>query len=109
MADEHVVSALAIVATVVPTVGSSEAVASWRGSELEEHMPASQEWECLGYDVCDEVGISGLMTAATRMVDDFASRITEHHQCRAAEDADRFRAACDRRVAEHAPFVVVAV
>jgi hypothetical protein len=113
-ADERVVSAFDIVATVVPTVGSKEAVARWRGSELYERLPESPEWQCLGHDICDEAGKSGLMNCAYAdgeryLVDDFAPCITRHHLFRTAEDADRFREVCDRRVAEHAPFVVVAI
>lgn len=114
VADEHAPGVVEIVATAVPTVGSKEAVAKWRGSELSQGLPQSPEWQCLGYDVCDEVGTSGLMNCAYEnaerdLVDDFALRITEHHLLRTVGDADRFREVCDQRVAEHAPFAVLGI
>ena len=114
VAEESIIGAFNIVATVVPTSGSEDAIARWRGSELDEGVPVGHEWKCLGYDVCDEVGTSGLMNCGYEegercLVDSFTSSINRHHLFGTVEEADRFREVCDRRVAEHAPFVVVAI
>ena len=102
-----------LVATVVPSPEAAEAVARWRGSERFEAIPQSPEWQCLGYDVCDESGTSGLMNCSyesgERCSESFARGISRHHLFERAEDANRFRELCDRRIAEHAPFVVVSI
>jgi hypothetical protein len=113
-AGTHAARVFDMVATVVPTVGSKDAVSKWRGWEIYGDLPQSPEWQLLGYDVCDEVGTSGLTNCAyeygeRHLVDDFVQCINEHHLFRAVEDADKFREVCDLRVAEHAPFAVLAI
>ena len=103
-----------VIATVVPTQDSSEAVLRWRGSQTYDEVPVSPQWQRLGYDVCDDVGTSGLMNCSYQpgdwqLVADFAAQVNDHHLFRTATEADAFRAICDRRVSEHKPFAVIAV
>jgi hypothetical protein len=67
----------------------------------------------LGYDICDASWTSGLMNcgfeASEReaLVTRWASALNEYHLFNRVEDADDYRAVCDQRVREHAPFAVV--
>src|SRR4029078_564567 len=103
--------AVDVVATVVPTAGSANAVLRWRGSETCGDLPRTPEWQCLGYDVCDEVGTSGLMNCGyepgeRRLADEFAERVNDWHLFDTVSDADDFRKLCDQRLCEHQPFAV---
>jgi hypothetical protein len=107
--------AIDLVVTFVPTADSKAVTLKWRGWQLyEEDVPQSPEWHCLGYDVCDKSGTSGLTNCGyeegdRNVVAGFATRVNEHHLFRTIEDADAFRDVSDRRVPEHAPFGVLAI
>jgi hypothetical protein len=70
-------------------------------------------WSCIGFDVGSSYGdLSGLMncgytpTEKPGLVSRFAIHLNERGLFDSSAEADEFRANCDVRVAEHAPFVV---
>jgi len=69
-------------------------------------------WKRLGYDVADRWLYSGLMNCGfspskkARLRARFASTLNEYGLFVSGEDAEEFRADCDKRVPEHAPFFV---
>jgi hypothetical protein len=71
------------------------------------------DWLSLGYDVCDEVFLSGLSNCAAgrsdgRNLDGFWSlALNEYHLFTRWQDAERFCQFIDDLVPEHAPFFVV--
>ena len=75
--------------------------------------PTSTQWLPLGYDVCDETFLSGLMNCAIdrahfgRNAGTMALSVNQHHLFNRIRDAERFRVLLCSAVPEHAPFFVV--
>jgi hypothetical protein len=69
----------------------------------------------VGYDVCDEMLLSGLMDCGydsderVELAREFGPKLNRWHLFDSVQDADRFRAISNVRVPEHAPFQVVAL
>ncbi len=72
------------------------------------------DWTLLGFDVSD-AGVSGLMNCGFEeqerqdCVKRWGPHLNRHHLFAAIEDARQFRAFSDKRVAEHAPFFILAL
>ncbi len=72
-------------------------------------------WLTLGFDVCDESLLSGLMNCSytpeerERLSPIWSKKLNGFHLFRTASDAEEFRRLTDARVPEHAPFFVVAI
>jgi hypothetical protein len=102
-------------ATVVPANAPAAAIDALRGRELfGQALPLEQEWERLGYDICDATGTSSLSNCGyepdeREALATFARQLNEHHLFREVEYADQFRSASGLRVPEHAPFVVIGI
>ncbi len=98
-----------VIRLLVPTV--SDLVLS--AEETEAFPPDG--WCLLGYDVCDESMLSGLMDCAyfpeeaERLGRLWSSRLNRWHLIEKEHDAEEFRVLTDTRVPEHAPFHVVAL
>jgi hypothetical protein len=102
-----------LVASILKTAGTGAALERWRlGDVLRELPDPASEWIPAGFDVCEEVGYSGLMNCAyTRelredLARNWATRLNRHHLLDTLEFADEFRKLTDLRVPEHAPFLV---
>jgi hypothetical protein len=71
--------------------------------------------QLLGYDVADLAMTSGLTNCGYTQIEKsqiqqvWAMRLNRFHLFDSRDDADRFRALTDRRVPEHAPFLVFGV
>lgn len=87
---------------------------SWRIGQTFSELPARPfEWMVLGYDVCDEVGLSGLANCS---VFDRSERVARAHKWGpmlnsshlfdSLNHANDFRLDLNTRFPEHAPFLV---
>jgi hypothetical protein len=77
--------------------------------------PHAPGWSLLGYDVCDDSLLSGLMNCAyaagekSCLRERWKSALNSFHLFNHAADAQAFSTESDARVPEHGPFQVVAV
>ena len=85
------------------------------GPHFEPTTPGAcdESWTFLGYDVSDGSLLSGLSDCGYRDEDfidkprsDWAKRLNQNHLFDSLEAADAFRVFSDRKVIEHAPFLV---
>jgi hypothetical protein len=103
-----------LVVSVVQTEGTELAVSSWSSGERLDGLPGSATvWTSAGFDICDELGYSGLMNCSYdppehgRLAARWAAQLNEHHLFDRLEHADEFRKLADLRVPAHAPFLVL--
>jgi hypothetical protein len=72
-------------------------------------------WSCVGYEVANYWMLSGLMNCGyessekATLTDRFGPSLNEHGLFRSVEIASDFRAMCNLRVPEHAPFAVYGI
>jgi hypothetical protein len=88
----------------------------WRFPEVTPtpSSPIGDDWLFLGFDVCDLSNISAIMNCApsdsSRAIPGYWKlAVNRHHLFDRFIDADVFRKDSDRRISEHAPFVVMAL
>jgi len=86
------------------------AVTSWLAAAGAAAKPDAG-WRCLGFDVADQWLDSGLMNmwsedALPAARERYAGQLNAHHLFAVVDHARSFRAYSDRRVPEHAPFMV---
>ena len=89
-----------------------ENVARWLGIPVFETFCQSQEWTFLGYDVCDQTLVSGLLncgyaTDSEKLAfSSWAALLNNWHLFDEASDAESFAKATDARIPAHSPFHV---
>jgi hypothetical protein len=94
--------------------GDGEQLEPWRSPEIPE-VPSSigEDWLLLGYDVCDQFNTSAVSNCAPtdpNLIGGYwRLALNQHHLFARATDADAFRKSSERRIPEHAPFVVMAL
>jgi hypothetical protein len=86
----------------------------WRFPEISAApSPIGEDWLLLGHDVCDQYNTSALSNCAPADPSSIGGfwrlALNQHHLFGRVIDADAFRKSSDRRIPEHAPFVVMAV
>jgi hypothetical protein len=99
-----------LIGTAIATSNSDVGAQRWPGSQVFEPLPSSQHWELLGYDICDETGMSSLMNCATgdsSLAQRWAPHLNRHHLFEQLDAADGFRADSDARIPEHGPFCII--
>lgn len=101
-------------AMILSDASSPQTLSGWHiGERLAELPPRPFEWELVGYDVCDEVGYSGLTNCAPYDVSErirharkWAPMLNSLHLFDELSCASDFRMEVNVLVPEHAPFLV---
>ncbi|MDB4944276.1 MAG: hypothetical protein JWP97_3810 [Labilithrix sp.] len=99
---------------ILPDPDAPHVLPAWRlGETFSELPPRPFAWVVVGYDVCDEVGLSGLTNCGTFDAAERAARartwapaLNAAHLFDALERAHDFRIERNALVPEHAPFLV---
>jgi hypothetical protein len=101
-------------AMILPDPNAPEILSRWRIGQTFSELPARAfEWLLLGYDVCDEAGLSGLTNCGSNDIFERAAHarkwaplLNQLHLLDSESHANGFRIELNARVVKHAPFLV---
>jgi len=105
---------LEILALILPDANTTKTLAAWCvGAALAMLPKRAFEWRVVGYDVCDEVGCSGLSNCALsdpsargRHARKWAPTLNSFHLFDELSRANEYRSELNVLMPEHAPFLV---